>query len=189
MSVVSHQEGVDPIGSCVGQRGTRIQAVLAEIGTEKIDIIPYDKDPAKYIKNALSPAKTIEIKLDEKDKRAQVYVDEDQLSLAIGKQGQNVRLASKLAGYEIDILESGSQKKPEKTNKTKEIKKTKGEGDKRENKDSDKASDKKETPAKTEKKSRKKKKPKRTAKRKTKTKTKAKTKTKTNQQPGGKKKE
>ncbi len=138
MSVVSNQEGVDPIGSCVGQRGTRVQAVLSEIGNEKIDIIPHDEDPATYIKNALSPAKIIEIKLDEKNSRAKVYVDEDQLSLAIGKQGQNVRLASKLTGYEIDIVNKGEEVK-EKADKSKEkdLEEGKGKEGKKEKKETE----------------------------------------------------
>jgi len=113
MSVVSNQEGVDPVGSCVGQRGTRVQSVLAEIGDEKIDIIPFDKDPQVYIKNALSPAKVLQIILNEEKKTAEVKVDEDQLSLAIGKQGQNVRLASKLTGYEIDIVDASQKEEKE----------------------------------------------------------------------------
>jgi len=123
ISVVSHQKNVDPVGSCVGQRGTRVQSVLAEIGNEKIDIIPYAKDPLTYIKNALSPAKISEIKLDKSAKKATVYVNEDQLSLAIGKQGQNVRLASKLTGYEIDIIEAGQEKKKEERKKKSPAKK------------------------------------------------------------------
>lgn len=103
MSVLAHQEGLDPVGSCVGQRGIRVQAVLAEIGDEKIDIILFDKDPERYISQALSPAKVGKIKLEKKEKKAKVYVNEDQLSLAIGKNGQNVRLASKLTGWSIDI--------------------------------------------------------------------------------------
>lgn len=114
MSVSSNEEGVDPIGSCVGQRGTRVQSVLSEIGNEKIDIIPYSEDIGSYIRNALSPAKVSEIEINEDKKEAKVSVDEDQLSLAIGKKGQNVRLASKLTGYEIDIVESESDKKTEK---------------------------------------------------------------------------
>ncbi|MCL5794828.1 MAG: transcription termination factor NusA [Patescibacteria group bacterium] len=103
MSVLSHQEGLDPVGSCVGQRGIRVQAVLAEIGDEKIDIILFDTNPEKYISQALSPAKVEKIKLNKKEKKATVYVKDDQLSLAIGKNGQNVRLASKLTGWSIDI--------------------------------------------------------------------------------------
>lgn len=103
MAVASNQEGLDPVGSCVGQRGTRVQAVLAEIGEEKIDIILWDEDPKKFIANALSPAKIQEITLDEETRKAKVTVAEDQLSLAIGRGGQNVRLASKLTLWSIDI--------------------------------------------------------------------------------------
>jgi N utilization substance protein A len=105
MSVEATDEGIDPVGSCVGQRGTRVQTVLNEIGgEEKIDIILYNKDPKTYIANALSPAKTKEIKLNKTKKHAEVLVDPDQLSLAIGREGRNVRLASKLTGYEIDVF-------------------------------------------------------------------------------------
>lgn len=103
IAVWSDEAGVDPVGSCVGQRGMRVQAVMNEIGGEKIDIILFDEDPKIYITNALSPAKVMEIKLDEEEKKAQVKVPEDQLSLAIGKSGQNVRLAAKLTGWNVDI--------------------------------------------------------------------------------------
>lgn len=104
IAVFSENDAIDPVGSCVGQRGTRVQAVLNEIGEEKIDIILYDLDPKTFILNALSPAKIRNLKLDEENKNVQVEVDTDQLSLAIGRNGQNVRLASKLTGYSIDIL-------------------------------------------------------------------------------------
>jgi N utilization substance protein A len=103
IAVVSTQDGVDPVGSCVGQRGVRVQAVMNEIGDEKIDIILWDEDPKVYISNALSPAKVSKIDLDETDNKAVVEVPEDQLSLAIGKSGQNVRLAAKLTGWNVDI--------------------------------------------------------------------------------------
>ncbi len=103
MAVLSHQDGVDPVGSCVGQRGVRVQAVMNEIGEEKIDIILYDEDLKTFISNALSPAKVNMIELDEAEKKAAVMVPEDQLSLAIGKSGQNVRLAAKLTGWNVDI--------------------------------------------------------------------------------------
>ena len=119
ISVTATQEGLDPVGSCVGQRGIRVQAVLAEIGEEKIDIILWDKDIIKYISNALSPAKVDEIKINEPAKKAVVYVPNDQLSLAIGRNGQNVRLASKLTGWSIDI---------EKTEEKKETKEDTEEG-------------------------------------------------------------
>jgi len=115
MAVTALQKGVDPVGSCVGQRGTRVSAVLSEIGDEKIDIILWDKDPEKFIQNALSPAKVERIQLNQKKQKANVYVAEDQLSLAIGKNGQNVRLASKLTGWTLDILKEGAKKEGSKT--------------------------------------------------------------------------
>lgn len=104
MAVYSNNPALDPVGSCVGQRGTRVQAVLAEIGDEKIDIILWDENPEQFIRNALSPAKVRSIELDEENAHANVHVDADQLSLAIGKAGQNVRLASKLTGFTLDIV-------------------------------------------------------------------------------------
>jgi transcription termination/antitermination protein NusA len=104
MAVFSDNEAIDPVGSCVGQRGTRVQAVLNEIGDEKIDIILWDGDPETFIRNALSPAKVRALKLDVENQHAAVEVDHDQLSLAIGRGGQNVRLASKLSGFTIDIV-------------------------------------------------------------------------------------
>jgi len=103
MAVLALDENIDPIGSCVGQRGTRVQAVLAEIGDEKIDIVLWDEDVEKFIMNALSPAKCEKIVISSKDNKATVFVAEDSLSLAIGKNGQNVRLASKLTSWGIDI--------------------------------------------------------------------------------------
>jgi len=103
IAVSSNQPGVDPVGSCVGQKGVRVQAVINELGDEKIDVIAYQEDPVEFIKAALSPAKDVQVKIDEKEKNAQVTVPDDQLSLAIGKEGQNVRLAAKLTGYRIDI--------------------------------------------------------------------------------------
>jgi len=103
IAVISTQDGIDPIGSCVGQRGSRVQTVMAELGGEKIDIIEYSDDPVKFIANALSPAKILNVQLDDAAKEAKVGVLEDQLSLAIGKAGQNVRLAARLTGWKIDI--------------------------------------------------------------------------------------
>jgi transcription termination/antitermination protein NusA len=103
IAVFSNQDGVDPIGSCVGQKGTRVQTVMGELGGEKIDIIEWSEDPVKFIANALSPAKIINVQLDMENKEAKVGVLEDQLSLAIGKAGQNVRLAARLTGWKIDI--------------------------------------------------------------------------------------
>lgn len=105
IAVASTVPGVDPVGTFVGGHGTRVNAVMSEVGDqEKIDIVVWDEEPVAFLKNALSPTKVTEVKLDEKDKRATVIVPEDQLSIAIGKSGQNVRLASKLTGYEIDIV-------------------------------------------------------------------------------------
>jgi transcription termination/antitermination protein NusA len=108
IAVASGMEGVDPIGSMVGQRGTRVMAVINELGGEKIDIIEWSDDPAKYIANSLSPAKVMEVKIMPKNK-ALVTVPEDQLSLAIGKEGQNVRLAAKLTGWKIDVRGPGDE--------------------------------------------------------------------------------
>lgn len=104
LAVTSTEEGIDPIGSCVGQKGTRVQAVIDELGGEKIDIILWNEKPEKFIAAAISPAKVVNVKLDSDRKEAKVSVPEDQLSLAIGKQGQNVRLAAKLVGWKIDVL-------------------------------------------------------------------------------------
>jgi N utilization substance protein A len=104
IAVASNQEGVDPIGACVGQRGTRVQTVIAELGGEKVDIIEWSEDPVKFIGNALSPAKILNVELNEEAKEARVGAMEDQLSLAIGKTGQNVRLAARLTGWKIDIV-------------------------------------------------------------------------------------
>ncbi len=104
LAVNSTVQGVDPVGTFVGGHGTRVNAVMSEIGEqEKIDIVVWDENPLPYITNALSPTKVTEVKLDEKNKKATVIVPEDQLSIAIGKNGQNVRLASKLTGYDLDI--------------------------------------------------------------------------------------
>ncbi len=104
IAAFSSQDGVDPVGSLVGQKGVRVQAVISELGEEKIDIIAYSDDPARFIAQALSPAKDIQVKLNEEDKVATVTVPQGQLSLAIGKGGQNVRLAAKLTGWKIDIV-------------------------------------------------------------------------------------
>ncbi len=109
VAIMSHDENIDPIGSCVGQRGTRIQTIIAELGNEKVDIILWDANPVAFITNALSPAKVqaVELREDTAEKIAKVIVAEDQLSLAIGRAGQNVRLASRLTGWKIDIASSG----------------------------------------------------------------------------------
>ncbi len=104
IAVASNVPGVDPVGTFVGGHGTRVNAVMSEVGEqEKIDIIVWGDNPIEYITNALSPTKVAKVVLDEKNHKARVYVPEDQLSIAIGKSGQNVRLASKLTGYELDI--------------------------------------------------------------------------------------
>jgi len=104
IAVVSHDSGIDPVGACVGMRGSRVQAVVSELQGEKIDIIEFTQDPATLIVNALAPAQVVKVVLDEDERRIEVVVPDDQLSLAIGRRGQNVRLASKLAGWVIDIL-------------------------------------------------------------------------------------
>ncbi|TSC62093.1 MAG: Uncharacterized protein G01um1014106_661, partial [Parcubacteria group bacterium Gr01-1014_106] len=118
IAVVSHQDGVDPVGSCIGQRGTRIQTVISELSGEKIDVIPWDQDAGRFIANALSPAKVVAVDLREEERKAVVHVNEDQLSLAIGKRGQNVRLAAKLTGWRIDIVRTGEASKVEGTSET-----------------------------------------------------------------------
>lgn len=102
VAVEALEDGIDPIGSLVGQRGTRIMAVTNELGGEKIDVVIYNESPEKFIANALSPAKVLEVKIMPKNK-AQAIIPDDQLSLAIGKDGQNVRLAAKLTGWKIDV--------------------------------------------------------------------------------------
>jgi len=114
IAVFSDQLGVDPVGSCVGQKGVRVQAVINELGDEKIDVIAYQEDLAEFVKSALSPAKDLQVKIKEKEKSAEVMAPDDQLSLAIGREGQNVRLAAKLTGYKIDIRgKSGTPKEVE----------------------------------------------------------------------------
>jgi N utilization substance protein A len=114
VAVKSNQENIDPIGSCVGQRGARIQTIINELGGEKIDIIQWNEEPGKFIANALSPAKVLNIDVDKKANIAIVTVNEDQLSLAIGKEGQNVRLAAKLTGWKINIMKEAVEGKKEK---------------------------------------------------------------------------
>lgn len=104
VAVFSASENVDPIGSCVGQRGSRIQTIISELGGEKIDIIEYDEDLAKFIGHALAPAKILSVEINQEEKKAVVKVAEDQLSLAIGREGQNVRLAARLTGCKLDIV-------------------------------------------------------------------------------------
>jgi N utilization substance protein A len=103
ISVVSHSDGVDPVGACVGPRGSRVRMVVSELRGEKIDIIPFDEEPARFVAKALSPARVREVILDDENREATVVVPDDQLSLAIGKDGQNARLANRLTGWKIDI--------------------------------------------------------------------------------------
>lgn len=131
IAVSTEDDNLDPVGSVVGQRGTRIQSVLTEIPNEKIDIILFDEDQAVYITNALSPAKIDKIKFDKKNKVAKIWVENDQLSLAIGKQGQNVRLAGKLSGWSLDIVKDND--KNTKVAKSKTDQDIEGQGDKQKN--------------------------------------------------------
>lgn len=118
LAVASTVPGVDPVGTFVGGHGTRVQAVMNEIGDqEKIDIITFDEDTVQFIRNALSPAEVAKVELNEADKRAKVFVNEDQQSIAIGRGGQNVRLASRLSGYELDIETAVPEKPAEKAPK------------------------------------------------------------------------
>lgn len=133
IAVSSKQSGVDPVGSCVGQKGVRVQAVINELGgMEKIDIIQWNENQKLFIQSALAPARDIEVITNEKRKTAEAIVPDDQLSLAIGKEGQNVRLAARLTGWKIDIKpKSGSstvspKTKPEKKEEEKEPKEKKG---------------------------------------------------------------
>lgn len=104
IAVISKDSSIDPVGACVGMRGSRVQAVVQELGGEKIDIIPWSEDPATFVVNALAPAEVSKVVLDEENGRMDVVVPDEQLSLAIGRRGQNVRLASMLTGWDIDIL-------------------------------------------------------------------------------------
>lgn len=119
IAVSSTDSHIDPVGSMVGQRGVRVSTVMAELGGEKIDIIEWSEDPKKFIEDALSPAKTLDVKINTTEKQATVTVSEDQQSLAIGKGGQNVRLAAKLTGWKIDI-QSAQKSEVEATNPTAE---------------------------------------------------------------------
>jgi N utilization substance protein A len=103
VAVASRQEGLDPVGATVGQRGARVQAVVAELGGEKVDVVPWSDDPAVFVANALSPAQVVNVNIDEEHRIANVTVPERMLSLAIGREGQNARLAAKLTGWRIDI--------------------------------------------------------------------------------------
>jgi N utilization substance protein A len=104
IGVMSHDASIDPVGACVGMRGSRVQAVVNELGGEKIDIVPWSPDEATFVVNALAPAEVTKVVIDEESERIEVVVPDEQLSLAIGRRGQNVRLASQLTGFEIDIM-------------------------------------------------------------------------------------
>lgn len=122
IAVVSRDSSIDPVGACVGMRGSRVQAVVNELQGEKIDIIPWSADAATFIVNALQPAEVVKVVLDEDSSRIEVVVPDDQLSLAIGRRGQNVRLASQLTGWDIDILteaEESERRQKEFTERTK----------------------------------------------------------------------
>ena len=112
VAVSSRQEGLDPVGATVGQRGGRVQAVVAELNGEKIDVIPWHEDPAVFVANALSPATVVKVEIDEEARIASVTVPERMLSLAIGREGQNARLAAKLTGWRIDIRSDQAQARP-----------------------------------------------------------------------------
>jgi N utilization substance protein A len=116
--VISNDSSIDPVGACVGMRGSRVQAVVGELQGEKIDIIPWSPSPATFIVNALQPAEVAKVVLDEDAERIEVVVPDEQLSLAIGRRGQNVRLASQLTGWDIDILteEEESQRRQKEFN-------------------------------------------------------------------------
>jgi N utilization substance protein A len=103
IAVFSHDKNVEPVGACVGQRGQRVQVIVDELRGEKIDIIQWSDDPELFVGSALSPAKVIEVNADKETNSARVIVEDSQLSLAIGKEGQNARLAAKLTGWKIDI--------------------------------------------------------------------------------------
>jgi N utilization substance protein A len=118
IAVISNDSSIDPVGACVGMRGSRVQAVVGELQGEKIDIIPWSPSPATFIVNALQPAEVAKVVLDEDAERIEVVVPDEQLSLAIGRRGQNVRLASQLTGWDIDILteEEESQRRQKEFN-------------------------------------------------------------------------
>ena len=122
IAVVSHADGVDPVGACVGPRGSRVRMVVSELRGEKIDIIPYNDEPARFVAKALSPARVREVLVDDEAKQATVIVPDDQLSLAIGREGQNARLAARLTGWRIDIRsETEFATRPRRTASTGEV--------------------------------------------------------------------
>ncbi|CAN0563354.1 unnamed protein product, partial [Laminaria digitata] len=123
IAVISKDASIDPVGACVGMRGSRVQAVVGELQGEKIDIIPWSEDPATFVVNALAPAEVSKVVLDEDANKIEVVVPDEQLSLAIGRRGQNVRLASMLSGWDIDILteDEESQRRQDEFNSRSEM--------------------------------------------------------------------
>ena len=124
ISVRSNDPNVDPVGACVGINGTRVNAIVEELRGEKIDIVNWSEDPAVLIENALSPAKVVSVKADPQEKTARVVVPDYQLSLAIGKEGQNARLAARLTGYKIDIKSETQAKEAEEAEKASGVEET-----------------------------------------------------------------
>ena len=112
VAVTARQEGVDPVGACVGLRGVRIQNIVNELNGEKIDVVQWDEDPGQFVANALSPAQVLDVEVTEHERRAIVTVPDNQLSLAIGKEGQNARLAAKLTGWRVDIRKQSDAESP-----------------------------------------------------------------------------
>lgn len=112
VAVSAIQEGIDPVGACVGPRGVRIRSVVGELGSERVDIIPWSDEPAQLVANALSPAQVLSVEIDRESRTATAHVPENQLSLAIGKDGQNARLAAKLTGWRIDIKPAVEETSP-----------------------------------------------------------------------------
>lgn len=135
IAVISNDSDIDPIGSCVGQKGTRVQAVIEELGGERIDVIEWNDKIEKLIGSSLSPAKVIKVELKEEEGKALAYVEGNQLSLAIGQKGQNVRLASKLTGWKIDVVEIKKEISEENLEKIAELKKTEEKAEKNEKKE------------------------------------------------------
>jgi N utilization substance protein A len=113
VAVLSHDERIDAVGACVGMKGVRIHAIVRELNNENIDVINYSDDPLVFIQRALAPAKLKEIQMDKENKKATINVANDQVSLAIGKGGQNVRLASKLTGFELNVQKEGGEEEEE----------------------------------------------------------------------------
>jgi N utilization substance protein A len=111
VAVFTSDESIDPIGACIGQRGSRITTVIEELGGEKIDIIQWSDNPHEYLKHALSPAKVLKVELNDETKEAIAKVGPDQFSLAIGRSGQNVRLAAALTGWKIKVVQEGEEEK------------------------------------------------------------------------------